>query len=116
MNFGSVPRAMRLPAQQLTRLPQLSVWALLVAAFALVSPLFVLCALPILGLVALLTLGRFPGEELIERIRERHAPQPRRRRRVLATRRWISTFVRPVGLAATFALAMRPPPAAGVCG
>jgi hypothetical protein len=71
-----------------------------------------LTLLPVILLVAWLAVGRFPGEELIERLRA-----PRRSSRVVArpvnarpTRP--PSFQRRVGLAVAFALAVRPPPVA----
>jgi hypothetical protein len=74
---------------------------------------FVLPAVPLLVLVALLLLGRFPGEEAIERLA----------RRIAATRRWperrdrqARPAARPAswapggGLLIAFGLARRPPP------
>lgn len=87
-----------------------ALWAVLALAFT--SPAFLLCAVPLLVLVALLAIGRFPGEELLAEIRERRSSVPRGRvgQEPAAVRR-PAAFVRPVGRAATFALAMRPPPA-----
>ena len=92
------------------RVLAVALWA--VVALALVSPAFLLCAVPMLVLSAMLAAGRFPGEELIAEIRERRNSVPRRRagQEPAAVRR-PAAFVRPVGRAATFALAMRPPPA-----
>jgi hypothetical protein len=91
--------------------------ALLFCAFAgvtlgtaLAAPGFAAEFAPLFVLVALYLLGRFPGEEMIERLRERH-----RRRAPRATSQSHpvprAPFVRPVGRAAGFALAVRPPPA-----
>ncbi|WP_445149691.1 hypothetical protein [Baekduia sp. Peel2402] len=80
-------------------------------AIADVSPTFALSVVPVLGLVAALIAGAFPGERLIERLRERRS-MPRPRRAILrAVRPRPAAYVRPVGRAAAFALAMRPPPA-----
>jgi hypothetical protein len=75
---------------------------------------FVLPALPLLMLVALLLLGRFPGEETIERLSRRIAGVSRRPvRKDLVPR----PAARPVswapggGLLIAFGLARRPPPA-----
>jgi hypothetical protein len=77
-----------------------------------VAPAFALSIVPVLGLVAALIAGAFPGEELIDRLRERRASRPRPLRGMAAAPRLrLAVFVRPVGRAAAFALAMRPPPA-----
>jgi hypothetical protein len=75
---------------------------------------FVLPALPLLVLVALLLLGRFPGEETIERLSRRIAGASSRPvRKDLVPR----PPARPVswapggGLLIAFGLARRPPPA-----
>lgn len=109
-----VPRPMVRMTPRQTRFALLS--ALVVVALLLVdvSPAFALSVVPVLGLVAALIAGAFPGEALIERLRERRAMPARARRAPAAMRLRPSTFVRPVGRAATFALAMRPPPRAAV--
>jgi hypothetical protein len=74
----------------------------------------VLPAVPLLVLVAFLLLGRFPGEEAIERLSRRIAAA--RRRPVRRERRTRPT-ARPAswapggGLLIAFGLARRPPPA-----
>lgn len=86
--------------------------AIFALACVLDSPGFALSAVPALLLAVSLLVGRFPGEELLAEIRERRRAAPQRRaRREPAAARHINTFVRPVGRAAAFALAMRPPPA-----
>ncbi|HKZ15702.1 MAG TPA: hypothetical protein VJL81_17835 [Solirubrobacterales bacterium] len=75
---------------------------------------FVLPAVPLLVLVALLLLGRFPGEEAIERLSRRIAA---RRQRPVRREPGGSPATRPAawapggGLLIAFGLARRPPPA-----
>jgi hypothetical protein len=75
---------------------------------------FVLPAVPLLVLVAFLLLGRFPGEEAIERLSLRIAA---RRRRPVRRERRGRPAARPAswapggGLLIAFGLARRPPPA-----
>lgn len=93
-----------------TRIALLLALAAAALLLALVSPTFALSVLPVLALAAALLAGTFPGEDLLERWRERRAaPVPARRPTAVARLR-SATYVRPVGRAATFALAMRPPP------
>lgn len=103
---------MRRPAPRLIRFALLC--ALAAVSFLLIaaSPALALGAVPVIAIFGALVAGAFPGEELIDRLRERRAvPAPRRRGgSTVRTRR--AVYVRPVGRAATFALAMRPPPAA----
>jgi hypothetical protein len=83
--------------------------ALLVAD---VSPGFALSVVPMLLLAAALIAGAFPGERVIERLRGRRATPAARRARPADVRPRPAGYVRPVGRAAVFALAMRPPPGA----
>ena len=75
---------------------------------------FVLPAVPLLVLVAFLLLGRFPGEEAIERLSRRIAA---RRRRPVRHEPRSHPATRPAswapggGLLIAFGLARRPPPA-----
>jgi hypothetical protein len=75
---------------------------------------FVLPAVPLLVLVAFLLLGRFPGEQAIERLSLRIAA---RRRRPVGRERRGRPAARPAswapggGLLIAFGLARRPPPA-----
>jgi len=75
---------------------------------------FVLPAVPLLVLVAFLLLGRFPGEEAIERLSLRIAAA---RRRPVRRERRSPPAARPAswapggGLLIAFGLARRPPPA-----
>ena len=75
---------------------------------------FVLPAVPLLVLVAFLLLGRFPGEEAIERLSRRIAAK---RRRPVRRERRGRPGARPAswapggGLLIAFGLARRPPPA-----
>jgi len=75
---------------------------------------FVLPAVPLLVLVAFLLLGRFPGEETIERLSRRIAAARRRpvRREPGGRRATRSASWAPGGgLLIAFGLARRPPPA-----
>jgi hypothetical protein len=80
------------------------------ALLAIVEPAFALSAVPGLALVAALVCGAFPGERILARWRERRARTVRVRRPPAAPRPRPTGYVRPVGCAAAFALAMRPPP------
>jgi hypothetical protein len=75
---------------------------------------FVLPAVPLLVLVALLLLGRFPGEEAIERIARRIAAarrRPGRRDRHPRPAGRPFSWAPGGGLLLAFGLARRPPPA-----
>lgn len=76
------------------------------------SPGLALSIAPAFVLAAALIVGMFPGEALIDRMRERRATPVKRRRRTLAPRIRAAACVRPVGHSLAFALAMRPPPGA----
>jgi hypothetical protein len=99
------------PSPRQIRLALLCALAGAALLMADVSPAFALSVVPVLALVAALIAGAFPGEELIERLRERRAMPAPSRRPVAAPRSRPPAYVRPVGRAAAFALAMRPPPA-----
>ena len=86
----------------------LAVTALLLAT---VAPAFALAVAPVLVLVAALISGTFPGEDLIDRIREQRSVRPSSRRCGRAPRPRAVAYVRPAGRLLAFALAMRPPPA-----
>jgi uncharacterized membrane protein YccC len=101
-----------MPRMRITRSGTLLVSALLVVAAvtALTAPGLAVDLAPFFVLIGLYLVGRFPGEEIIERLRERYqrlAPRLRSPSRPLPR----APFVRPVGRAAAFALAVRPPPA-----
>jgi hypothetical protein len=71
---------------------------------------FVLSAIPLLVLVAFLLLGRFPGEEAMERLSRRLAAarcRPARRKRRPRPASWAAAG----GLLIACGLARRPPPA-----
>jgi hypothetical protein len=109
-----VSRSMvRLTPRQ-TRVALLSALVVVALLMVDVSPAFALSVVPVLGLVAALIVGAFPGEELIGRLRERRAMPVRACRAPVAVRLRPVAYVRPVGRAATFALAMRPPPGVAV--
>jgi hypothetical protein len=97
-----------------TRFALLSALVVVALSMADVSPAFALSVVPVLGLVAALIAGAFPGEALIERLRERRAMPVRGRRVSRSAPLRAPVYVRPVGRAAAFALAMRPPPVAAV--
>jgi hypothetical protein len=103
---------MRRPTPRQIRFALLGALVFVALLTADVAPAVALSIVPLLGLVAALIVGAFPGEELIDRLRERRTERPRHRRGTAAAPRPLLTvFVRPVGRAAAFALAMRPPPA-----
>jgi hypothetical protein len=100
------------PTPRQTRLALLGALLVVALSVADVSPAFALSIVPVLALVGALIVGAFPGEELIDRLRERRAVPVRHRRALRVARMRRDVYVRPVGRAAAFALAMRPPPAA----
>ena len=102
---------MRESAPRWTRFALLCVLAAAALLLAEVSPAFALSVVPLIGLVAALIAGRFPGEKLINRLRERRAKRVKRRRPAGRLRIPSAGYVRPVGRLLAFALAMRPPPA-----
>jgi hypothetical protein len=68
---------------------------------------------PFFLLVGFLLFGRFPGEEIIERLRARHrAPRLRPVADIRPARR--APIVRKVSRAGDFSLAVRPPPALSI--
>ena len=83
---------------------------LLLAAVAvvLIAPVFLLAMAPAIGLFAMVAHRIMPGERLIVRLRERHAPR-RRRRAPAAQRPYGVIVVRRTGRLLAAALAMRPP-------
>ena len=84
---------------------------LLLAAVVLVltAPVFMLAMAPAIGVFAMVAHRVMPGERLIVRLRERHAP--RRRRAPAAVQRPYGVIVvRRTGRLLAAALAMRPPP------
>lgn len=70
---------------------------------------------PVLALlVAMIVLGRVPGEESLQRLIERRAPRRRRHPRLRARRPAFMVFTHPVrGLLLASAMAERGPPALG---
>ena len=58
----------------------------------------------------ILSLGYFPGEQIIERVRSFRRRPRTSRRPVAGTALVTFDFVRPVGRRITFALSVRPPP------
>ena len=95
-----------------TRLVALCTLAAAALLLATASPAFALSLVPVFALVAALIVGRFPGEELIERLRERRSARGRTLRAPGSFRARPVVYVRPTGRALAFALAMRPPSAA----
>jgi hypothetical protein len=75
---------------------------------------FLLPAIPLLGLLAMLLLGRYPGCEAIVRLSERIAggPPARRERRRPALPKPPRSFAPAGGLLIALGLAQRPPPIA----
>jgi hypothetical protein len=73
---------------------------------------FLLPAVPLLGLLAFLLLGRYPGCEAIVRLSERIAARPRRPRAAARPRlpKAPSSFAPSGGLLIALGLAQRPPP------
>ncbi len=104
---------MRRLAPRLTRFALLLTLALVALLLIALSPALALGAVPVLAIFGALIAGTFPGEELLERLRERRAAPIARRRGGAAVTPRRAVYVRPVGRAAAFALAMRPPPVAG---
>ena len=86
-------------------LPLVALAAIMLCTAA-VDPKLALGLLPVFILFGALKLGRYPGEQIIERLR-RTSP---RRRRPLSSQAYHAPFVRRVGQTAAFALFMRPPP------
>ena len=92
----------------------------MVAAFAgvslglgLVSVPALLVLSPALAVAFVITLGFFPGEEAIHRVRLRIAFRPPSRRPAHIPMPSLPLLVRPSGRMISFALAVRPPPLAG---
>jgi hypothetical protein len=78
---------------------------------------FVLPAVPLLALVVLLLLGRFPGEQTIERLARRIAGARRREIRRDPRTRLVArppSWAPRGGLLIAFGLARRPPPASAL--
>lgn len=75
---------------------------------------FLLPVIPLLGLLAMLLLGRYPGCEAIVRLSERIAagPVPRRSKRRPALPKPPRSFAPAGGLLIALGLAQRPPPLA----
>jgi len=82
---------------------------LVAVALVLVAPVFMLAMAPAIALFAMVAHRVMPGEELIVRLRTRHAAAPRRA--LPAARLYNAMVVRPAGRLIASALAMRPPPA-----
>ena len=76
----------------------------------LTAPVFMLAMAPAIGVFAMVAHRVMPGERLIVRLRERHAPR-RRRAPAAVQRPYAVIVVRRTGRLLAAALAMRPPPA-----
>jgi hypothetical protein len=75
---------------------------------------FLLPAVPLLGLLLFLLLGRYPGSEAIVRLSERIAARGRRQARAIGRQRLPlppRSFAPGGGLLIALGLAQRPPPA-----
>jgi hypothetical protein len=81
-----------------------------VVAAGMTDPAFALSMVPLVLLVAALTVGWYPGERTIARLRAARYRPPAFARPANAAVRPLTLFVRPVGHAFAFALAVRPPP------
>lgn len=92
------------------RLLPLACLALVVAVAAATSPLALAMLAPALVLLGLLLAGRTPGEQLILRLRRRHAARRPRGARTIEQQHVVLLTHRAGRLLAS-ALAMRPPPA-----
>jgi len=100
----------RLSSATRTRLLPLAGLALVVLVAALTSPLALAMLAPALVLLGLLLAGRTPGEELILRLRARHAARRPRGARTIE-RQYVVVLARRPGRLIGSALAVRPPPA-----
>lgn len=80
-------------------------------ALGVVSPTIALIAAPAFALFFVLSLGFFPGEQLIVKARELGNRPKEWARPVLFSAPVLPFSARPVGLNLAFALAVRPPPA-----
>lgn len=80
-----------------------------VIAVAAASHGLALSLAPMFLLVAWLAVGRFPGEEIIERLRSPRRPRRSPGRPANARAARAPSFVRRVGLGVAFAFAVRPP-------
>jgi hypothetical protein len=99
----------RLRSQLLSRRLLLAALLLVAVVLVLVAPVFMLAMAPAIALFAMVAHRVMPGEELIVRLRTRHATA-RRRRALPAARLYDVMVVRPAGRLIASALAMRPPP------
>jgi hypothetical protein len=100
--------ALRSPA--LRRRLLLAALLLVAVALVLIAPVFMLAMAPAIALFAMVAHRVMPGEQLIVRLRTRHAGASRRRA-LPAERLYDAMVVRPAGRLIASALAMRPPPA-----
>ncbi len=80
-------------------------------ALASLSLTVAMIAAPAFALLFVLSLGFFPGEELIVKVRQLTTRPREWSRPVLLANPVLPLQIRPVGLKIAFALAVRPPPA-----
>lgn len=80
-------------------------------ALGALSMTIAMIAAPAFALLFVLSLGFFPGEELIVKVRELRSRPREWSRPVRLSRPALPVSLRPVGLKLAFALAVRPPPA-----
>ena len=99
----------RLRSRLLSRRLLLAALLLVAVALVLVAPVFMLAMAPAIALFAMVAHRVMPGEELIVRLRTRHAAA-RSSRALPAARLYDAMVVRPAGRLIASALAMRPPP------
>ena len=98
----------RVPKQSRALAPGLLLGWLAIGALSVTVALI---AAPAFALFFVLSLGMFPGEELIAKARE-FRTRPREWSRPVALQEPILDIsIRPIGLKLAFALAIRPPPA-----
>ena len=95
-----------------TRAGALLALACTAALFAVAVPGLAADLVPLFLLAAVLIVGMFPGERVIERLLERRSER-RLPRPTNAPLRLRDPLVRRTGRAVAFALAVRPPPAIG---
>jgi hypothetical protein len=100
----------RLMAHLLRRRLLLAALLLVAVVLVLVAPMFMLAMAPAIALFAMVAGRLMPGEELIVRLRTRHAAA-RRPRAIALQRPYDALVVRRAGRLIASALAMRPPPA-----
>lgn len=103
--MGVIPRVSK--QSKVTAVVSVVAWLIL----ASLSLTIAMIAAPAFLLLFVLSLGFFPGEELIVKAREYRARPREWSRPVLLSDPVLPVPFRPVGLKLAFALAVRPPPA-----